>query len=440
MTKFNFTINPSKKIYNVLYSNCRYKVMYGGRGSGKSWAVADYLILKSIKNKIRILCAREYQNSISDSVYRLLKDRIYYFNLQSFFDITLSSIINKNGSEFIFKGLARDINAIRSMEGIDICWVEEAVDVSENSWDILIPTIRKESSEIIVTFNPEDEEDCTYKMFVKNKKLNSVICYVNYPDNKYFPDVLRLEMEDCKANDFDKYRHIWLGECTNFTGKIYKEYLRYKNELTLEPIYENNIIIGCIKDNQQIIFKNFWNYYLGLDTGRYTGASLIVVDPEENEYIIDEVYDIDGLVKDISFKINLMIKNKNIEGKVIDSASQVKREYQSHGLIFQDSNKDVLGSIIKVREKFSKKKLFVLNNCEATIEELKNREWEEKRTGIVSKPKKENDHIMNAIDYIQTTFLREKQPKIINSELREKFKNNPIFQSIKKERSYALIG
>lgn len=206
----NFEL-PEKLVY-FISEKARYKVAYGGRGSGKSWTVARCLILLALQSKVRVLCTRQLQTSIRDSVHKLLSDSISLLNLDQYFDITRDSIRCHNGSEFIFKGIQNNVNEIKSIEGIDYCWVEEAQSVSEESWSILIPTIRKEDSEIWVTFNPDRDEDATYQRFIKNPPPESIVQLVNYYDNAWFPLVLRKEMEYDKEVDFGKYEHVWLGK------------------------------------------------------------------------------------------------------------------------------------------------------------------------------------------------------------------------------------
>lgn len=213
----------------------RYKVAYGGRGSGKSYAFADACLVKAMEGKIRILCARQLQTSIRDSVHKLLCDRISALGMDGYFEITRESIRGTNGSEFIFKGIQNNVMEIKSMEGIDICWVEEAQSVSDESWEILIPTIRKEGSEIWVTFNPDREEDSTYKRFVVNPPPDCKTVLVNYNDNPFFPDVLRREMEYCKQIDYPRYEHIWLGKTIMETeAQIFKGKFEIK-EFEAEP-------------------------------------------------------------------------------------------------------------------------------------------------------------------------------------------------------------
>ena len=207
----NLTVVPH--IRDVLLRPARYKVLHGGRGSAKSWGVAETLVHFAARFSIRVLCARELQTSIADSVHRLLQDQIYRAGLLPFFNITGAAITcPSTGSLFIFKGLRHNSAEIKSMEGIDICWVEEAQRVSEASWEVLIPTIRKENSEIWVTFNPDSVDDPTYKRFVANEPPSSIVRQVNYDQNVHFPDTLRMEMEYLKRVDFEAYEHVWLGK------------------------------------------------------------------------------------------------------------------------------------------------------------------------------------------------------------------------------------
>lgn len=198
--------------FKPLFQPKRYKTFHGGRGGAKSWAAARALVIMAASGKLRILCTREVQNSIKDSVHKLLKDQIEMLGLNPWFRITNESITSASGSEFLFKGLRFDPLGIKSTEGVDICWVEEAQSVSSDSWAILIPTIRKEGSEIWVTFNPGEESDPTYQRFIVNPPDDSITVEVNYYDNPYLPETLRKEMEYCKRIDYEAYEHIWLGK------------------------------------------------------------------------------------------------------------------------------------------------------------------------------------------------------------------------------------
>jgi len=196
-----------------LFEPCRYKVAYGGRGGAKSWGIARALLILAAKNPLRILCAREYMTSMKDSVHKLLCDQIMALGLLDYYEITQNSLRAKNGSEFAFVGLKNNVANVKSYEGVDICWVEEAQTVSQRSWNTLIPTIRKEKSEIWVSFNPELESDDTYQRFVLNPPANSKVVKINWSDNPWFPETLVLEKDSLKARDIEAYNTVWEGLC-----------------------------------------------------------------------------------------------------------------------------------------------------------------------------------------------------------------------------------
>ena len=185
--------------------------MYGGRGGSKSWNIARALLLKGCEQKIRVLCAREYQTSIKDSVHKLLCDQIFALELEAHYEITERSLRGTNGTEFIFVGVKNNTNNVKSIEGIDICWVEEAQSVTPNSWNVLVPTIRKADSEIWISFNPELPTDETWKRFVINPPENAVVQKINWSDNPYFPEVLDLERRALQGRDTEAYNNVWEG-------------------------------------------------------------------------------------------------------------------------------------------------------------------------------------------------------------------------------------
>ena len=196
----------------LLTDHYRYKLYYGGRAGGKSYAFADCLILHARNGKYLIACVREVQNSIKDSVYRLLKDRIehYGFDDFSFYEDRIENIIT--GSVFIFKGL-KDQNSqnIKSLEGVDYCWVEEGQSISKKSWEILDPTIRKPNSEIWVSMNRENENDPIWKAIASHPDDRTLVVKVNYYDNPHCPEEMKYLAEKCKEESPDDYEHIWLG-------------------------------------------------------------------------------------------------------------------------------------------------------------------------------------------------------------------------------------
>jgi phage terminase large subunit len=226
--KVNATF-PNK--LDFLFEPHRYKVAYGGRGSGKSWSMARALLIKAANEPTRVLCAREIQRSIKQSVHTLLNDQIQSLGLGQFYEVLETEIRGLNGSTFSFTGLATNtVESIKSFEGCDIVWVEEAQTVSKKSWDILIPTIRKPDSEIWVSFNPNIDTDDTYKRFVIEPPENARVVKVNYTDNPWFPEVLEIErLHSIKTNP--DYENIWLGECkAAVDGAIYSNEIREAQE------------------------------------------------------------------------------------------------------------------------------------------------------------------------------------------------------------------
>jgi phage terminase large subunit len=189
----------------------RFRVLYGGRGAGKSVSVSRALLCKGIEKPLRILCVREFQTSIKDSVHKLLVDQIHELKLDAHYEITQTTIRGKNGTEFIFAGIKNNVNNLKSMAGINYAWLEEANNVSFNSYEVLIPTIREENSEIWITFNPELPTDETYKRWVLNPPPNAIVQKINWSDNPWFPEVLEVERQNLKTRDFEAYQNVWEG-------------------------------------------------------------------------------------------------------------------------------------------------------------------------------------------------------------------------------------
>jgi phage terminase large subunit len=246
-----------------------------------------------------VLCAREYQNSIQESVHWLLTDQIGRLGYEADFLIQQQTIRGINGSEFIFKGLKNNPHALKSLEGIDVCWVEEAEKLSQQSWQILIPTIRKEGSEIWVSFNPDLETDPTSQMFIVNPMPMAQIVRIDWQDNPDFPQDLRKHMEYLAEVDVDAYNHVYGGEFRQHSeaqvlrGKWGIEYFEPQPEwdgpyhgsdlgFAQDPttlmrcwIYERNLYvqelvyrIGLELDAMPDAFKPAGNYLIRMDNSR----------------------------------------------------------------------------------------------------------------------------------------------------------------------------
>ncbi len=200
--------------YEDFYKPRRYKGLYGGRGSGKSHCFAGHLVIRAATEKnFRAVCVREIQRSIADSVKQLIEDKIEAFGLGAFFKSTETEIVGNNGSRIIFRGMQNHTAAsIKSLEGMDLAWIEEAQTISAKSLELLTPTIRKAGSEIWASWNPENEDDPVDVFFRGQESPDILVRQVNWQDNEWFPNELRADMERDRQRDPDKYAHVWEGE------------------------------------------------------------------------------------------------------------------------------------------------------------------------------------------------------------------------------------
>jgi phage terminase large subunit len=312
-----------------LFLPARYKILHGGRGGAKSWGIARALLLMGASKTLRILCGREYQKSIEQSVHKLLCDQIRDMGLSDFYQVQKTRIIGANGTEFSFHGLHHNVDNIKSIEGTDIAWIEEAQVVSAGSWKKLIPTIRKDDSEIWVSFNPELEEDETYKRFVLRPPTGAVVIKINWSDNPWFPKVLRQEKDDLKAINYDEYLNVWEGHCKkSLEGAIYAKELREaaeENRILAIP-WEKNKGVNAFFDlgradktsiwfMQEVGFEfRFINFYQnqGFHISHYL------------KYLKDLPYAYDMVYLPHDSQNELLAAEKTIEKQVRDAGFKVK--------------------------------------------------------------------------------------------------------------------
>lgn len=198
------------KPHPMNFRKARYRILYGGRASSKSWEFAGMIASIASQYRTRVLCVRRFQNKIKDSVYTLISNQIDNFKLSGF-DIRATDIQHENGSEFVFYGIERNTDEIKSFEGADILWIEEAHNLTKEQWEILEPTIRKEGSEIWISFNPKYIRDFVYDKFVVNTPGNCIIRLVNYDENPFLSATLLDVIEQLKKDDNDSYQHIYKG-------------------------------------------------------------------------------------------------------------------------------------------------------------------------------------------------------------------------------------
>ena len=264
-----------------LFEPHRYKVFHGGRGSGKSWAFARALLIQSSSEPLRILCCREVQKSIKQSVHQLLKDQIQELGFGYLFEITEHAIRCKNGSEFYFAGLAQHTaESIKSYEGIDRVWIEEGATVSKKSLDILIPTIRKPGSEIWISFNPDLESDEVYQRFVVQPPDDCVVVQANFSDNPWLPEVLDKERLHCQAHRPKEYEWIWLGKARIVAdGAIYADEFQEMVEQ-----HRINLVTHDPMLKAHCIFDLGWNDAMTIIVAQRAGSEIRIIDYIEESF------------------------------------------------------------------------------------------------------------------------------------------------------------
>lgn len=204
-----------QRFIDALFTKARHKALYGGRGSAKSWSVATYLPVQAAKTKLRIVCARQFQNSIRDSSKELIEKRIHKLGMNNQFTITDRYIVHDGTkSQIMFVGLERNIRSIRSLEGADVVWIEEARTIKAKSMEILLPTVRATGSEMIWTWNPVDATDPVDAYFRSGKPPpRSIVTKVSWRDNPFFEQTeMPQELEVLKRGNYNRYMHVWEGE------------------------------------------------------------------------------------------------------------------------------------------------------------------------------------------------------------------------------------
>jgi phage terminase large subunit len=212
---------------DFLFEPARFKVGWGGRAGVKSWNFARALLIQGRETRLRIACARETMKSIDDSVHKLLQDQIAAMGMGEFYFAQRKLIWGLNGTTFSYHGL-RDkiVHNIKSLESVDRLWIEEAQNVSKNSWNTVIPTIRKPGSEIWISFNPVLESDETYQRYVVNPPMGAVVRKMSYRDNPYLSEEIKADMADLKTRDPDEFEHVYEGVCRPAVqGAVYKDQL-----------------------------------------------------------------------------------------------------------------------------------------------------------------------------------------------------------------------
>lgn len=376
----------------------RYLVSYGGRAGRKSWEFARALIIRSLEEKILITCTREFQNSITDSVHRLLSNQIELLGVSNQFEIQRNTIRSAKGSEFIFKGLnGNTIDSLKSLEGTDICWVEEAHSVSEKSWQILIPTIRKPGSQIWISFNPDLETDPVYKRFVLNTPPRTYVSKVSYLDNPDCPQEAIEEANYMKQVSYDDYAHIWLGEPRTFTDSQV-----FKDKFFVRPFE---------------VDETFGNPLLGADWGFSVDPTTLV-----KSYIKDNIL----YVRNEAYKVRCEVSDTDkLFKKVPDSdrylirADDARPELISHmkhaGFRIQAAGKWKGCAEDRVQFLRNFEKIIIHPDCEHTAEEFRLYNYKtDKRTGdVLPVLEDKHNHTIDALGYAITPLIKKKNESFV---------------------------
>jgi len=362
----------------------RFKVVKGGRGGGKSRGMGALLLELGAAKTLRIACFREVQDSIKESVHQLLSDHIKRAGLTGFYHIGKTEIVGANGTRIIFRGLS-DITAdnIKSLEGIDIAWVEEAQAVSQRSVDILLPTIRKPGSEIWFSMNPDLESDAVYKDFVLRERTNCIVITIGVEDNPWAPAELLEQREDDYRADPVKAEWVWGGSCRPIAeGAI------YAREFTaLEKA-------GRICS---IPYERSADTLLALDLGIGDHTSLVLGQWIGHERRVLHVYEASGLplshyidhLKRLDFRIDRIALPHDAEARELQTGRTRKevmeQAFPKAQIEIIPRTPDIETAIDHVRENFGA--VWIDRDCGVLVEALKKyRRRKNEKTGMFDWP------------------------------------------------------
>jgi len=399
-------IKLPKKIKPILTTplgSARYRVLYGGRGSGKSFNASLVLATLGSVYNLRILCTREIQNSIKESSMAEIKNAIKSDEfLDSKYDIGRDYIRSKNGTEFIFKGLRHNIETIKSMAQIDICVVEEAESVPFDSWLNLLPTIRAVNSEIWIIFNPKIKDSWVAETFLnKEPPPRTLISKINYLDNPFFPKVLNeLRLHDRETLDPALYNHIWEG---SFYEKSQAQILAHKYKILEFEAKENT------------------TFYYGLDFGfandPTAGLRCFI---ENNDLYID--YESYHLRLELDFTALTIIEDLPLVEKYpirSDSSRPESISYlKRHGLSKIEAVKKGIGSVedgIEFIKSF--KNIYIHPRCKETINEFNLYSYKVDRlSGDILPVIVDNyNHLIDALRYALEPIMKNRKKALLFS-------------------------
>jgi phage terminase large subunit len=382
--------------YQVLWEVVRFLVLYGGRSAAKSWSIARVLLILAHEQPIRVLCCREIQGSLRESAFRLLADTIQALQLDDHFDVQVDSIIGRNGSKFFFEGLRYNASKIRSYEGVDLVWVEEAQAVSELSWETLLPTIRKPGSRFFISFNPVTHEDPVFKRFVATPPPGCIARKVSYRDNPFLSPEADAERAWLERTDPDAYRHVWEGE--------------------FRTISDAQILRGKFVAEEFAVMPGWAGPYHGLDYGfsRDPSAAVrcFIDDDTRTLYITHEFWQLGADIDALPGMLESAIPGISSTTVYADSARPETTSYISrNGIPGIRSAEKWPGSVddgIAYLRTFDR---IVINPaCKHLLDECRSYSFKQDRlTGVpLPEPEDKNNHLIDALRYALSPLVRNK--------------------------------
>ena len=382
-----------------LFQPKRYKVVHSGRGAAKSWSFAIVLLVMAMRRPLRVLCTRELQMSIQESVHEVLSRQISRLKLDRYFEVQKTTIKGYNGSEFIFSGLKGNITKIKSMEGIDICWVEEAEAISEESWKVLIPTIRKDGSEIWISFNPDQKSDPTYKRFVTHPPDDAIVIGINWRDNPWFPESLRKHREYLLSVDPDAEAHVYGGET------------RQRSDA---QVFRGKWVVESFTPGE-----NWFGPYQGADWGMTNPTTLVRTWATEDEsslerelWIEHEAYGVGVDLDQLPAMFDKIPDARRYVTRADNSRPETIRHMQNHGYPLMTAAQKWGGSVEDgIAHIRSYKRIVVHPRCRHTIEELRlySHKVDPKSGDVLPDIVKKHDHIPDAIRYALAPLIKSQE-------------------------------
>jgi phage terminase large subunit len=382
------------KLFKLLHPDTpsRYRVASGGRGSGKSHAIAAEVVLRMLSSRLRILCAREIQRSLRESVHHLLSEKIEQLGLAAFFEINDREIrCITTGSEIIFAGLMMNVQQLKSLEGVGLCWIEEAESVSQRSFEILTPTIRAAGSEIWASCNPDDP-DAPVQGFIEGERPDTRHEHVTFGDNPWFPAELEGERTYLQRVDDDAYRHVWLGEC-----RTHSDAQVFKGKYTVEA---------------------FEPYLFGWD-GPYLGADWGFIDPttlvkawvyEQTLYIEHEAYGLGCDLDRVTALFDSVPRARDYVIRADCSRPETIAFMQTHGYPRITACEKWAGGFVEdgIAHIRSYERVVIHPRCTQTAQEFRLYSYKVDRlTGdVLPDLKSGNDHCVDALRYALEPLIR----------------------------------